>query len=764
MTPATLVLLGQMALASGGSPSHPPAPTVDFSTLPASADVQNKAPDGKLHPVRARLLLEQTALAAGSTQRIGLHLQQQKEWHTYWKSPGDIGLPTDITWKAPPGVSIAPHVYPVPERFEAEGIVSFGYQDQVLLMSDLAVPADLAPGRYEVHAAASWLVCQSSCIPGAAELTLPIEVVAAGTPVSDAPWAPLFGFFAAQHPLSAQEAGITVQPSLSVPALKANQPFRAEFLVKSEKGPIDLPAGGAAWPTFTPIVAPDWVLASENPIEIRGVDGGVLVVVRGEALEPDPLPVGQEIGGLFQLSIGGKTLPVEYVTPLAWAAADAPVAAAAAPPPAPVATVAAAAPEGAAGLAGNLLFAFIGGLILNVMPCVLPVLTLKLYGLVEQAEIAPRQRHIAAVAYTLGILASFWALAASVVIARVAFGIDLGWGSQFQYPPYVAALATLTFGFGLSLFGVFEIPAFGVETASGASTREGAVGYFFTGIFATLLATPCSAPFLGTAVAFAFSAPTPVLVAIFSCVALGLAAPFAIVAFIPRLYALMPKPGEWMDWFKQLLGFSLVATSIWLVGVLASQIGSGRTTWFMLFLLGVAIACWVYGRWGGVLSTRTQHAGALAVALGITAGAGWFFVDLQFAEAETCEATVAQTALDYDGEIPWQDFSPAAVDATAGNTVFVDFTADWCLTCKVNEKTVLSTDTVRDAMRTHRVVPLKGDWTVRDPVITEWLARYGKAGVPFYLVIPADRSKAPIPLPEIITPEMVAGSLRTASQ
>jgi thiol:disulfide interchange protein/DsbC/DsbD-like thiol-disulfide interchange protein len=764
MNPAFLALVVPLAFGSGGaSPPPPAAPEVSFAGLPATADVHEKGPDGKLHPVRARLLLEKTTVAAGATQRVGLHLKQAKDWHTYWKSPGDIGLPTDITWTLPAGVTAAPHVYPVPQRFEAEGIVSYGYDDQVLLISELAVPADLAPGTYEVRAEASWLVCQSSCIPGGADLRLPIEVVAAGTPVSDAPWAPLFAHFAAQHPAPAAEAGLSFETSLSVPALVPNKPFRAEFLVKSANGPIALPAAGGAWPTFTPIVAPDWMLATENPIEVRAVDGGVLVVVRGEALEPDPLPTGQQIGGLFQLQVGDRLVRSELLAPLPWAASDATAAA-----PAPAADPPAAAPvpqpPSPGGLALNLFFAFVGGLILNVMPCVLPVLTLKLYGLVEQADIAPRERHLAAGAYTIGILASFWALAATVVLARVVFGVELGWGSQFQYPPYVAALATIVFAFGLSLFGVFEIPALGVDAASGASTREGTTGYFFTGVFATLLATPCSAPFLGTAVAFAFAAPTPELIAIFTAVGFGLAFPFLVVAFVPRLYALMPRPGEWMDWFKQLLGFSLIATTIWLVGVLATQIGPDRTTWFLVFLLAVSMACWIYGRWGGVIATRQQHAGALAAALGVAAAGAWFFVDLEYAEAVTCDAApVAVDELSYDHEVPWQDFSPATIDATAGNTVFVDFTADWCLTCKVNEKTVLSTATVRDAMREHKVVPLKGDWTVRDPVITEWLTRYGKAGVPFYLVIPADRSRPHLPLPEVITPEMVASSLREAS-
>ncbi len=426
------------------------------------------------------------------------------------------------------------------------------------------------------------------------------------------------------------------------------------------------------------------------------------------------------------------------------------------------APVALPAPAAADGLVWNLLMAFVGGLILNVMPCVLPVLTLKLYSLVEQSEITPRERHVSALAYGAGILASFLALAVALLVARSALGIEVGWGTQFQYPGYVAALATLVFGFGLSLFGVFEIPAFGAATASDASSKEGVVGYFFTGVFATLLATPCSAPFLGTAVGFAFAAPPLVLMAIFSSVALGLAAPFLLVAFIPAFYKLMPKPGEWMDWFKQLLGFSLMATTVWLVHVLNAQIGYARGTWFLVFLLCVGISCWIYGRWGGVLSDRRQHAIALTAALLLTAASAGYFLDLEQEAAASCDTAVSTAGLDFEHEIPWQPFSNSAVDSLAGKPVFVDFTAEWCFTCKVNEQTVLDTDAVRTAMQEGGVVPLKADWTKRDPVITEWLGRYGKAGVPFYLVIPADRSKAPIPLAEVITQNDVTEALLKA--
>ena len=380
--------------------------------------------------------------------------------------------------------------------------------------------------------------------------------------------------------------------------------------------------------------------------------------------------------------------------------------------------------------------------LLNIMPCVLPVLAPKLYGLIEQQDISAKERQSAGLAYTAGILFCFWLLAAAVFATRSALGIEVGWGFQFQYPPYIAGLATLVFAFGLSLFGVFEIPAFGVDQASNASSKEGPAGYFFTGMFATLVATPCTAPFMGTALAFAFGAPGYMLVLVFTLIGLGLASPFLLIAFVPTLYRFLPRPGAWMEGFKQFLGFTLVATTIWLVGVLSSQIGPDRSNSFLAFLMFVALGCWVFGRWGGLGASGMQQLKAFAAGLVIAIGGGWWFLDLEMAEASQCDDGGVVEVLDFEHEVPWQAFSEERVAALAGKPIFIDFTADWCLTCKANEKAVINTSPVRTAMKEYGVVPLMADWTRRDPVITEWLQRHGKAGVPFYLVLLLPRRRA----------------------
>ncbi len=411
-----------------------------------------------------------------------------------------------------------------------------------------------------------------------------------------------------------------------------------------------------------------------------------------------------------------------------------------------------------------LLLAFVGGGILNIMPCVLPVLTLKLYSLVAQQDSGASHRKSAGVAYSAGIVASFLVLAGLVVALKFSFGSSVGWGFQFQYPGYVAALATLVFAFGLSLFGVFELPALGANQAAQASSREGMAGYFLTGVFTTLLATPCSAPFLGTGMGFAFSLPAWGIALFFAAAGLGLASPFLVIAFLPGLMRFLPRPGAWMETFKQLMGFTLMATTVWLVDVLGAQVGRDGVTGFLVFLTAVGLGGWFFGRFGGPTQPRSRQAATFVGAVILSVAVGWRFLKLDFAEAEAAASGPVDVAdLSFDEHIPWQPFSNDQLAALDGHTVFVDFTADWCLTCKVNEKTVLSTDTVRQAMASRGIVPLKADWTRKDAEITTWLERYGRAGVPFYLVVPADRSKAPIPLGEVITPQSVVEALDAAS-
>ncbi len=739
----------------------------DFSDLPGSADVHPVEPDGKLHPVHARLIPDRLTVAPGETLRLGVHLEQADGWHTYWKSPGGIGQPTEARWTMPAGWSAGSLAFPVPLRFETDGLVSYGYDHEVMLVSSVTVPADAAPGPVTVEAAVNWLVCQATCRPGEATLRLPLQV---GPTSSPSPWVDRFDEVGRQVPVTSLEGWrFEVVPGAS--AVVAGGSFRVGVVATPPAG-VDVPLT-PTWPTVAPLVASyDLEVSAHNLVKLD--DGSLFVAVEGVAYEPDPLPEGQVFGALWQVPGPNGPVAVETVAPIRWAAPGTVTEASThlawkavgggdGPPVTGGGDVAAVvAPAAAGGLLLNLLWAFVGGLLLNVMPCVLPVLTLKLYGLVEQGETPATEQRRAGIAYSSGILVSFWALAAAVIGLRLASGVDVSWGFQFQYPPYVAGLASVVFLFGLSLFGVFEIPALGGNTAADATNRDGPVGYFFTGVFATLLATPCSAPFLGTAIAFAFTSPTFDLFAIFSSIAFGLAAPFLLVAFVPAAYRLLPRPGAWMEAFKQLLGFSLIATTVWLVDVLMAQVGTERTTGFLAFLTVLAIGAWIFGRWGGVASTGLEQLRALAIAALVSTAGGYAFLDLAYADEPECDGAVAADVA-WDAEmIPWQPFSDEAVTSLAGKPVFIDFTADWCLTCKVNERVILETAPIRDALKAGGFVPLKGDWTRKDEDITTWLHRYGRAGVPFYLILPADRTREAIALPEVITTDIVLDGLARA--
>lgn len=762
--------LSAPALAGDASPKPPPPPEVALEPLPSGASLRPTGLDGKPHQVHARLLLDHDRVTPGGTVRVGLHLQQDKGWHTYWKSPGGIGLPTDITWKLPDGSQAQPYEYPVPQRFEDEGLISFGYEDQVLLFSEVKLPANLPLGKHTLGADARWLVCETSCIPGEVSLTTEVEVAETA---SASRFAPTFDHFAAQHPVG-EVAGLAVEAAVELSPVRPYDNVRAAFFVPQLAG-MGAPKlkGTDPWPVFTPKSdSARWYI---EKTEAFPVEGGTLVVMSGQAVAEE-LPASDALGGLIQVEIDGKLVATEVELPVAWGAPDSaqaksdsrlfamiPGAAPAAPaeppvaPGAPASTASAEPVAAPAGLFSMLAFAFVGGLLLNLMPCVLPVLTLKLFGLVSHGGASPAEQKRSGLAYTAGIVLSFWALAGAVVALQASAG-GIGWGFQFQSPLYVAGLATVVFAFGLSMFGVFEVPAFGTDAAAEAGAKGGLTGDFFNGVLATLVATPCTAPFLGPAVGFAFGQPAPIILLFFTVIGLGLAAPFLLVAFVPALFKFMPKPGAWMMTFKQVMGFTLIATTLWMVDILLAQIGAERTVGFLAFLTTVGVASWIFGHWGGLEETRQRQGLAFGAAVLVMLGGGWGFLDLRLDDSVCDDGSVSAEAADWSGPIPWQKLHQKRFEALAGQPRFIDFTADWCLTCKVNEATVLETDAVKQALAEHGYVPLKGDWTRRDPYITEWLVKYGRAGVPFYVVVPAHGD--PIPLGETITQSQVLAALK----
>ena len=761
------------------APGAKKAPQLDFSLLPESASEKSISVSGKEHPVQARLISDRIEVRQGSFFRLGLYLVQDEGWHTYWKSPGTIGQPTDITWSLPEGSTNTQYQYPIPSYFEQSDIVSIGYEEEVLLFTEVELPKNIPVGEHDFVVSARWLVCKESCIPGKTELTLPILV---GEKNVGSAYAPLFDHYDSllpERPVDVKE--FAVETVLSADGILPNTPFQFGIqITPTGTEPLHFEQNKGTWPMFTPITGDFWMI---NETSIRKTEnGGIRIIFDAESFEAEEYPAEDRIGGLFQIKVGDKWIRTEVEAKLPLVAPDTKVTALQSPilsskttdseekPASEDPSEKKDVPEEATSsetsemsLAQALLFAFFGGALLNIMPCVLPVLTLKLFGLVEQSDITPREQKIAGIAYSSGIVASFLALALFVVILQTAFGLNIGWGFQFQYPAYVIALATIVFVFGLSLLGVFEVPTIGANKANEMSNKSGWLEYFMIGVFATLLATPCSAPFLGTGIGFAFTLPAWGIFAFFAIAGLGLASPFLVVAFYPPFFKILPQPGAWMDTFKQLMGFTLIGTTVWLIDVLGAQTGIEGTTGFLIFLVFVSLSAWIFGKWGSVMETGARQLQMFGLGILVSGAAGFFFLKTDFAETGAPREVADINQLDFSEEMPWQPFSDAAITKLREEkkAIFIDFTADWCLSCKVNEKNVLETETVRNALKEKGVVPVKADWTRRDEEISTWLKRYGKAGVPFYLIIGSDGKAHP--LPEVLTTGIVLDALEKAS-
>jgi thiol:disulfide interchange protein len=666
------------------------------AAMPASA-----GPAAEPHPVTARLVPELPAIAPGATLWVDLHLDIAPGWHTYWRNPGDSGLPTEIAWTLPAGFNAGDIVWPVPERFVVEGLGNYGYRDAVDLLIPIRVGQDMKPGATaHVEAAASWLVCSDICIPGDAKLAVALPVIT--TPAAPDPAAT--GLFAA------------ARSRLPKPAA-----FEARFAVTKDQLRLMLPEAafsGIEQPSalFFPFDANVVDAAAEPKLQRRG-SGFELLLQRANT--PAAI-VPKSLDGVIALrgAKGGEQAVSLHATPAAAISAD----------------------ENSAEIAWwqALLFALLGGIVLNLMPCVFPVLSLKLVSL---AGIGDRAAHHHAAAYAAGVVLSFAALGGALLVLR-AGGSAIGWGFQLQSPVVVGLLAYLLFAMGLSLSGVADF-GFGLAGVGGRfAGREGLGGAFATGILATIVATPCTAPFMGAALGFALLAPAPLALAIFLMLGIGLALPLAIATLIPGFARLLPRPGRWMVLLKQLLAFPLYGTVAWLVWVLIQEVGPEGALMALFGLVLVGFAVWVYG--------TTRLAGPAMRRAGTALAAAGTAAALVLALTATPSRARPEQTASRD-RLPYERFSPARLDALTAERrpVFVNLTAAWCITCLVNEHATLDTAAVRQAFAEHQIVALKGDWTRQDPEITAWLQKFGRSGVPLYLLY--DRSGTATVLPQILT-------------
>lgn len=689
---------------------------------------------------QARLLVAADEVRPGEIVMAGVLLKMPPPWHTYWRYGGDSGGPTKIAWELPAGITAGEIQWPVPEKMATEGLITYVYHDEVFLLVPLTVSPDAAPGKRELKARVNWLECAEACVPGKAEVQAVLGVGVVSKPSVDAP---IFEKWQARLPRS--------DPAITVVGSWEKEP-------DGDRRPLIL---DTAMPD-----AEDFFPYASDRFEVQGPTEKLSALGSTTRLRKQVRKVEGDwpgkVEGLLIAKSGDSTIGYEVQVPVRRMGAGVNSAAG---------SLASAAgstnpPVGAANrsLLFVLLSAFIGGLILNIMPCVLPVIALKILGFVNQSREAPAQVRKLGLIYGVGVLASFLVLAGIVIAVKTA-GHRASWGMQFGNPMFIVVLTVLVTLVALNLFGVFEVTLSGklMGAADGLAGKEGASGAFFNGVLATVLATPCTAPFLGAALGFAFAKPSGVIILTFLTIGLGLALPYVLLSWNPAWLKFLPRPGAWMEKFKIAMGFPMLATAVWLFTLTPLHYGK-RVLWLGLFLVVLALAAWVFGEF--VQRGRKRRGLAAAVALALLAGGYAYALEGQLHWRTPQKPAVAGSLAESAEGIQWQPWSAEAVRKARaeGRPVFVDFTADWCVTCQANKKTSIEIPSVQARLKEINAVPLLGDYTAVPDDITDELGRFDRAGVPLVLVYPRDAAKPPIVLPELLTPGIVLDALSKAAQ
>ena len=675
--------------------------------------------------VRAELLAwAPDGIEPGKQVWLGLRLDHQPEWHTYWKNSGDSGLPTVLDWQLPAGITAGDIAWPTPKKIPIGTLVNYGYENTILLPVPFAVAPNFAGSQLNVKLKATWLICRKECIPQEGEFALSIPVKSSTGMNSK-----LFQatFDATPKPLPVGSSQIDVAPkSIKVSLNGLPAALQGKTLAFfPETGSVIEPAGawqqawqGSAWTAQLPLSSQ----RTESPAVMPLVVAFENVAYRIEAPVKGEWP---------------KVAAAAVLPPALEAALKANAAAGAAP-------IQSNAPPNAPpfGLLAALLGAFIGGLILNLMPCVFPVLAIKVVGFVHVKDQAVRVRR--GLAYTAGVVLSFLALGALLLSLRAA-GESLGWGFQLQSPAAVAVLAVLFTLIGLNLAGLFEFGNFLPSRLANLHVKNPTIDAFLTGVLATAIASPCSAPFMGAALGYAIGLPARQALAVFGAIGVGMALPYLAASAIPAVARAMPRAGSWMVTFKQLMAFPMFATVVWLVWVLGQQSGIDGAGALLALLLLMALCVWAF-----TLKGRPQLILA-SISVGLLAFTLWSLgpnvVKLQDGPP------AAQLASG------WQAWEPGRVDqlTAQGQSVFVDFTAAWCVTCQYNKKTTLSNASVLADIADKKVALLRADWTRRDPAVTAALSQLGRSSVPVYVIYKPGH--APVVLSEILSVDDVRAEL-----
>jgi thiol:disulfide interchange protein DsbD len=686
-------------------------------SAPATSPNDAKAAFDAPH-LRVELLVPgETLYSDRKLNEAGLYFKLEPGWHVYWKNAGDSGEPPTIQWTLPKGIAATPMQFPAPKRLPLGPLMDYGYENEVLFPFNFEVDKDLNRGDrignvgpFTLHAKVSWLVCREVCIPGKAELELDRHV-----------WVGLYSLLDDRGPSLAERFFDSSHAQL--PALPASLPTGDSAIFQPTPTGFRLVVTTGQRETQAEFFPEDEdILDNPAPQTVTPTPTGLVLDLKKDAnLTAKPA----QLKGVLELS-GGRNY--EIVATIGTVAA---------PPAAPIFSIGA--------LVSTALFAFLGGLLLNLMPCVFPVLFLKGLALVNSGAEERHKLRAHGLVYTAGILVSFWALVGLLLGLRAA-GATLGWGFQFQSPVFLALMASLLFFLGLSLAGQFEIGLTLTSAGGGLAAKQGYAGSFFTGVLAVVVATPCTAPFMGAAIGYALAQPAIATFAIFTALALGLAAPYVALTLQPAWTRLLPKPGAWMDILKQAVSVPIFATVIWLVWVVAQAYGPALLAALLGIFLLLAVAGWFLGRW-----PAQRWPSIVAALLLLTVLAACIVAPRELAMTPSQLSSKGSAA-----RRAWEPWSADAVQhaLAAGRPAFVDFTAGWCLSCQVNERVALSKPEVMQAFGARNVALFRADWTREDPAITQALTALGRSGVPVYaLYTPGQES--PQLLPQVLTPGIV---------
>lgn len=681
--------------------------------------------------VAASLIASVAQVQPGVAFYVGVHQKIIPHWHTYWINPSDSGNATSIAWTLPDGAHAGEIIWPAPSRFSMGPITNYAYENEVTLVTQITPPANLHSGdSFKVHALVDWLVCQEECIPQQVELVLELPIAASDAPADiDSSGDAQIAQALAQVPVASPWAIQASQTSINPDTAQGELSLEIALPAEQRERVSDI------W--FYPY---DWgrIQQSAQQQRLNTDDGIRLRIPTGEA----PLNIGEQLTGVLVIrerasddNNSSISRGFEVKIPLQSAAVTG---------------------ESSIGFWAAILLALVGGVILNLMPCVFPVLSIKALSLVSHANQSAAQIRAHGLMYTLGVLVSF-ALLALLLILLKAGGAQIGWGFQFQSPLFVLLVAYLMFAVGLSLSGVFFIGCSVAGVGSSLTEKPGYGGSFFTGVLATIVATPCTAPFMAAALGYALAQPAVKLLAIFLSLGLGLALPYLLLTCWPRLQRWLPKPGAWMEIAKQVLAFPMYAAAIWLVWVLVQQAGVNAVVTALGGMLLIAIAAWLYNA-TAMTNRRARLIGNSVAVILILAALYVGYVGVN--QPASGQLKKAENITDKN----WEAFSDERLAQllAEGKPVFLNFTASWCISCLVNERMALSDESVKDAFEQKGVVYLKGDWTNRDQSITRFLQKFNRSGVPLYVFYPAGKPEQPMELPQILTPNMVISAVTQA--